>query len=160
MRRTWSNALWSVLVAPAIGCAQLPPPPPPIPVAPAEEARGDAKAEPAFDPLAILSRGAWTARDPDSAWYLRYRFRDDRYTTAGHPTWDESGRLEVVRVRGRRVVLRFVDRIFDGHEDEPLEEELVIDEDGEGFVMAGRRFVHEPAVRVAATAEGDAEPAD
>ena len=112
------------------------------------------------DPLAILSRGAWTARDPGSAWYLRYRFRDGRYTTAGHPTWEESGRLEVVSHEGRRLVVRFVDRIYDGRADEPLEQELVLDEDGEAFLMGGRRFVREPATKVAAQLDGDDEPTE
>lgn len=113
------------------------------------------------DPLAILNQGAWTARDPASAWYLRYRFRDGAYTTAGHPTWEESGRVEVVRVEARRVVLRFVERVFDGRPDEPLEQELVLDEDGEAFVMGGRRFVLEPAVQVAAqTPDGETADSD
>ncbi len=125
-----------------------------------EVASGDGSSEgvapEGVDPLSILSRGAWTAREPDSAWYLRYRFRDGGDTTAGHPTWEESGRLEVVEVSRRRVVLRFVDRIYDGRSDEPLEQELVLDEDGEAFVMGGRRFVLEAAVEVAAqTAEGE-----
>jgi len=111
----------------------------------------------ATDPLESLNDGAWTARDPGSDFYLRYRFRDGGYTTAGHPTWTESGRMEIVAREGRRLLVRFVDRIFDGHEDEPLAQELVLDEDGQSFVMGGRRFVHEPAVHVAAQLEDDGE---
>lgn len=100
--------------------------------------------------LAVLERGAWTARDPSSGWYLRYRFRGDRYATTGYPTWEESGRVTVRSVDAEAAVLRFSERIFDGRRDETVERAIELADDGSFFTMDGRRYIHEPADLVAA----------
>ncbi len=91
-------------------------------------------------PLDVESlRGAWRSASAPPG-YLSYRFDGNGYTADGYPPWQESGRVEVVAVEGRRLLLRFVSRIYDGKPDDDQERWLALAADGRSFEMAGRSF--------------------
>ncbi|MCA9622835.1 MAG: hypothetical protein KC731_27640, partial [Myxococcales bacterium] len=137
-----------------------PPPPPPPPTAVvAPEVVEAPSALGKSEVVALLQKGRWIARDPDSAWHLAYRFDGQSYTADAYPTWPESGRFEILSVEGRRVELRFVDRVYDGKPDEPLTLSLELAEDGNSFRVDERTFQREDVDLMAASpAESEEEP--
>ena len=84
-------------------------------------------------------RGVWRSASSPPA-FLSFRISGSRYITDGFPTWQESGRIELLAVEGQRLRVRFVERIYDGKEDEDQERTIELAPDGRSFAMAGRTF--------------------
>jgi hypothetical protein len=151
-----TKVLGGAVISMLLGCASVAPPPP-EPAASPELARAAPSQASKTPPtqaqalsLEVLEGGRWTAHDPESAWYRRYRFDGDRYRTDGYPVWQESGRVELVDVQGRSLRLRFVERVYDGQGDDAVVEVLELAKDGASFTMGGLLFVHEDSLVVAA----------
>jgi hypothetical protein len=110
---------------------EIPPPPPPPPVLAAESAALD---------LLILRGSIWRADDPLSDWFASYDFNGSRYTTGGYPAFQESGQVELLRAEGRRLLVRFTDRIYDGNSDEMVERWLDFSDEVDAFEMEGQTY--------------------
>ncbi|MBW2452932.1 MAG: hypothetical protein JRI68_00380 [Deltaproteobacteria bacterium] len=175
-RRWWGSAhrgsvaAWTLgwtMVACWIGCSAAPAEPAPAPVIPiapvASAATSSAtveSAEPAAPvlQLAVLDAARWVASGPTGdagRWHLSYRFEGERYTTTAYPPWEESGRVELVEVDGRRMLLRFSDRVYDGQPDSSVRRWIELAEDDQSFRMGDQRFEREPLAATVA-----AEPAE
>jgi hypothetical protein len=139
-----------VLALVASGCASAlsepspPPPPPPPDVAPTPIAT-----EPKAADLSALDGTEWQTVG-DNGWRRTYRFDGDHYRASGNPAWEESGRVELLDAGEHRLHVRFVDREFDGHGDDPLDAVLLLSDDGRSFDMNGERYEALPQAAVVA----------
>lgn len=89
--------------------------------------------------LSLLDHASWRA-EGEHGWQRIYRFDGDRYTASGSPAWEESGRIVLVNRDGRRLEVRFTERMFDGGHDDPLDARLTLADDGASFDMNGETY--------------------
>ncbi|RLB52756.1 MAG: hypothetical protein DRI90_21865 [Deltaproteobacteria bacterium] len=155
----------------SIGCsgvsADPAPPEPVIPIASitsVAQAAGSGTSAAAAAPelgLSVLDAAHWMASDTGGdagVWRLGYRFDGNRYTTSGYPPWEESGRVALVEVDGRRMLLKFDDRVYDGKDDDPVNRWVEIAADDQSFAMGGMVFQRQPhEATVAADSEETAQ---
>jgi hypothetical protein len=134
----------------ACSAASPPPPPPPPAPTPTDVAPTPIAGEPAALTLAALDGIEWQALG-DNGWRRTYRFDGERYLASGHPAWEESGRVELIESDPQRMRVRFVDRIFDGNPDDPLEAELTLADDHRSFAMSGEQYEALPRAAVVAS---------
>jgi hypothetical protein len=91
--------------------------------------------------LADLLGSSWRAKNQDGTWQLTYAFASDGgYTATGQPTFQETGRVELVSASGNVLNVRFVDRRFEGQSDEPADRTLTLAADGASFTMGNDRY--------------------
>lgn len=123
---------------------------PPSPDAPAPPVRTQTEAT--LDLSAITGR--WRS---EGEAFVQYRFDGDRYVATGHPAFDESGRIAIVRADAEVLEVQLIDRIHNGQADAPLT--LRIEPRPDRLVIDGEPFL--PAVpQVAAAADAEAQIAD
>jgi len=167
-----SRCHWAVLGG-LLGCSAAPvdpPPPPAIAIAPlgstvAPAAPTGTSVASATPPerevtLAMLDAARWVASGPAGdagRWHVSYRFEGRRYTTSGYPPWEESGRVDLVEVDGRRMLLSFTERVYDGQPDTAVRRWIQLAKDGQSFSMGDQRF--ERQGHAATVAEEPAEGA-
>jgi hypothetical protein len=155
LRQAGQLAAATVGLVACLGTSQAPPEAPPQPPPPAEPAVQMAEPPPAALDLSALSGSRWRSgsADREGGSYLVYHFDGARYTTAGYPPSEESGRVEVIEAHGRTMRVRFVDRMFEGDAEEPMTRTIDVAVDGQSFVMDGRTFVRDGANATVATEE-------
>lgn len=120
--------------------AQEPPPAAPPPVEPPPLQQVAEPAPPARD-LSSLTGYRWRASNDDGTWQLNYRFGPDgTYSASGQPAWQETGKVTVISADAERLVLRFSERIYDGHQDDDVERELTFAADGASFMLNDDRY--------------------